>query len=635
MSFGRFPILFFILFAILQTSSWARCEWSTRGYSSPEQSGMCGNSNWCADNVPSPSGNPCYYSMLYSGETRFQRAVSCQPYYQKWSCEYDVKCCSDQRSLDSSNCERNNENWDSESGECMPDTTFKCISVSTENNVIRSMIQYIVRGHSVKEQFVLGSCIENGFCEGGGERKPFHPDENPTYAYDSCSYDSVSVRRCKFVGQNGSACNFVCPDGRNWMCRMATVSGVNIPQCPTYPWKDCADHYVPPKVNTPDNPTINDSLPISGWAQPDYSSAIEGLNEISNDLKHSLHNDKLNRYMQQQNFNVIGGYGAWEGDGIWQNTKRIDENLNSVNSNIGVTNDKLENVVVNQSTIIHKIDHDTIKVEVQSDSTKPVWVLPNWEPLVFIVDTNVQKVNDQLNEINNLVDTLVSDTPRTNKILQTISPVFDNIRNVLDTIKSNIPSPTGIVLDIADSIQAKLKPIVDVLYIDTLKVDSMVNWYDTWQPDTSIAPWVPDTLPNDSLPPIDSATYLAPFDDVYNYLDSLKREQERRDTTNDTLPLDQMAGDSVQIRNKLSSVFLTDVVVNSCFEFHMHPVVNFKIFKKNYSYDLSIVIDFADMFGWDLCELIRKIVEILTFIAIVFTTIKGYIRAFGGSNIGG
>lgn len=628
---GRIFFLFLFLF-LFQFQCFAGCSPSGTTISRNFSEANCASKNFntsiiCLGGYTS-SGSSGWCSLCENSSQAGCRNCGGHENFTGFNCWHDCYSCTDQQALDSLVCVRNNEIWDSENRKCVPDTTYHCTSVTTENGVIRSQIDYIVHDSVKKQEYVLGSCIQNDFCEGGADRS-FDPENNPTYAFDSCSYDSISTNNCKYVGQNGSACNYVCPDGRNWMCRMSVLSGINIPQCPSHPWKECADSYVPRKIDTPDNPMVIDSLPISIDTPPNFGNTIDGLNEISEQLSDMISYEKVRQYADEKKFDVIAGYGSWDGDGIWQNTKRIDENIGQVNSNLGQTNETLNNVVINQNTIIKRIQNDTIKVEVQNDSTKPVWVLPNWEPLVFAVDTNTEKLNTTLETIKNQVDTLVLDTPRTNSILSVIAEKFDSL-----SITNPLNYVTEYAQGIADSITNKLKPFLDNIVVDSVEADSLMGTFDLGTlPDVSLDTLSTDTLPFDTIP-YDSS-FFESVDSLVNFIDSLNQERLKQDTTIDTLPLDKMAGDSALIRETLSDIFLTDEVVESCFEFHMYPSVSFTIGKKTFQYDLTMVINFADLFGLDLCSFIRKIVQVLCFIVIVFTTIKGYIRAFGGSGIGG
>lgn len=625
---GRLSIFVLFLFAILQTNSFARdCipvgpNWDAFG-----SDNTCSMSNYHANHCGSNRvfvDASCEGSCVNRGYGSYERRCT-------------QTCCDVGCAYDSLVCVRNGESFDSQSCLCVPDTSYKCTSVSTENNVIRSQIDYVVHDSVVKQNYVLGSCIQNNFCEGGGERQTYTPD-NPTFAYDSCSYDSISSQRCNFAGQNGSSCRYVCPDGRNWNCRMGWVSGgVDLPQCPSKPWKDCSEQYVARPVTTPPSAIHPDSIsahnPLDGTnSGAPYDNVLSALDDISERIHQQTMLDFERQYVDEKMYDMVGGYGAFEGDGIWQNTKRIDEDLNDVNANIAETNSAINSVVINQNTIIKNLEHDTIKVEVQNDSLKPLWVLPNWKPLVFAIDTNVQKVEDKLSEVNALVDTLVSDTPRTNKILSGIAPSIGQILDNLDTLIERIPTPSSIMSGISDSIANKLKPWLDYVVVDSAEYDSLRLDFENITIPNPTLDSLSDSIEADSL--FFDTSWVAANDSLVNFLDSILHER-MKDTIPDTLPLDKLAGDSAQIRNKLNMVFLPDEVIEGCFEFHMSPVIRFSVGSKTYSYDLSMVIDFADLFGLDLCGLIRKIVEILTFIVIVFTTIKGYIRAFGGSNIGG
>lgn len=109
-------------------------------------------------------------------------------------------------------------------------------------------------------------------------------------------------------------------------------------------------------------------------------------------------------------------------------------------------------------------------------------------------------------------------------------------------------------------------------------------------------------------------------------MDTIKKELEKEKEI-DTLSLDELAGDSAAIRDSLDFIFLPSETLEQCIEFRFNTAFG------RWTYNLAI--DFADLFGLDLCDLIRKIVRLLTFLLIVITTVKGYIKAFGGGGPGG
>lgn len=116
-SLDRMLLCLLACILFLSADSWGRgCSWQTNGYTSPEISGMCSNADWCALNTPGPAA--CYYSGIATGQTRLGQSLSCQPYYQKWSCEYQTQCCTDQCAADSVNC---NGTWYPETCTCLGD----------------------------------------------------------------------------------------------------------------------------------------------------------------------------------------------------------------------------------------------------------------------------------------------------------------------------------------------------------------------------------------------------------------------------------------------------------------------------------------------------------------------------------
>jgi len=567
--------------------------------------------------------------------------------YYRWQCTGDFECssgtCQKTYYNDSTLCHTAKCRDFPQDPSCAKDTTWSCTSVSTENGVIRASIQKYLDGvASGTSTEVLGSCIENGFCEG--------EYNSSMLAMDSCSYDSISSDNCKYGGQDGSACYYVCPDGQNHMCRMAVASGGTLPSCPSKPWKACAD-----SINKKPNP--NDSYNPGSYTPPSDSLADpsddmpEGSDEtaillaIRDTLHHANEQRKYQMYVEENIYDVVAGYGIADGDGIIQNLRETNANTRATQVKTQQVATNTGNLVTGVNNLVTILENDTIKAQVvgMPDS---IYTWSASTPMVFRIDTTLERTQEIIDDIRNLTDTLVNDTPRTNTILGRVAPTLDS---ALSFIVDN--SPLGMVSsmarEFADSISAVIQPFKDYIVIDTAYVDSIERSVD----------YVTDIWGNETIVPIDSTPSLATFnpsldsvvdviangpfagfdawnDSVTAFADSVLQEriEQMKDTTKDTLPLDQSAGDSALIRDKLQDVFLPDEILYECFDFSLNHKFQFTIGTKNYSWDLKLFIDFADLFGLDLCDFIRKVVQILTFILIVFTTIKGYIRAFGGGD---
>lgn len=553
-----------------------------------------------------------------------------------WACR--AYSCDTQAEADSVKCALNPQ----AEGCRAPDTTWTCTSVFTENNVIRASVQKYVDGSPVGSSIeVLGSCRENGFCEGSYNSEQL--------ANDSCSYDSISTDKCKYGGQDGSACYYVCPDGKNHMCRMTWLGGGDhLSECPSKPWKSCADTiqrtpspsstYNPNNYNPPP-----DSLSEPSDDMPDGSQDTEILLAIRDTLHHANEQRKYQMYVEEKIYDVLGGVG---GEGILPN-------LTEINSNTRGTQLAARDAATNAANVVTAVGNlvtvmsDTLDVRLTSPES--LYVYSSATPLVFRIDTTLQRQEAIMDDIRALTDTLVSDTPRTNTILGRVVPTLDS---ALTFLVDN--SPVGMVQSMAaafaDSIQAKIQPFVDYVTVDSVAYDEAVAHVDSLG--DALAPGI---LPYDSTQGIihfetpslgdivDSIKNIAvnnPFsrferynDSVTARVDSILQERADREKHVDSIPLDSMSSDSAKIRDKLGMVFLTDEIVESCFDFHLEHEFRITVYNKTYTWDLQLLIDFADLFGLDLCELIRKIVQVLTFILIVFTTVKGYIRAFGGNGL--
>lgn len=483
----------------------------------------------------------------------------------------------------------------------------------------------------------LHSCRQNGYCEGS-----YDADQ---LSLDSCSYDSISAQNCNYGGQDGSACYYVCPDGKNHMCRMANAySGANIPECPSKPWKACADSIRRPGNPNKDYNPGNYNPPSDSLSTPagdgidDTSSDTEILLAIRDTLHHANEQRKYQMYVEENIYDAIAGYGVNADDGIIQNVRNI-------NANTRATQSATQNVVTNTAGIVTGIDNliavmtdSTLRVEIVEPESLSV-VVPS-DPILFNIDTSLVHQTQIMDDIRSLTDTLVNDTPRTSSLLAGLVPVISQLKDyIVDSLASSF----------ANAVDEKLQPFKDFVNVPQSFYDSLEV---TLSNDTSYSDF-PTLAPYDSTqslvnfnPSFDSVLnafrtdnplvneLMGNNDSVSTWLDSVLQERirEAQDTTKDTLPLDKVAGDSAEIREKLSRYFLPDEILEECFDFSLQHTFEFTVGRKTFRWDLSLLIEFADMFGLDLCSLIRTIVKIFTFILIVFTTVKGYIRAFGGGD---
>lgn len=611
-------VLALVMVLLLAVSSWSACRTGQYSYFVNNPGGCpvkCGNLGKPVNPNQGPAGTVAYGSAAcpdcYATDCRWGASAYCSfNYVYTSSCSEEEQkelICKDNPSDPSCH---------------IPDTTWTCESVYTENLVVRAQVTMKVDGVATSENTVLGSCSENGFCDG------VLPN-----TLDSCSYDSISTKNCKFGGQNGSACHYICPDGRNHLCRQAWNGGINIPECPQKPWKACADSIYkprPPKdTYNPDNYNPpSDSQATTPTDRPEMENEI--LLAIRDTLHHANEQRKYQAYVQEKQYDVIAGLGDYAGDGVLDNIKNVASNTNAVKQSV----DAVKNAVTN-------IKKDTLKVEVVNmidygdDKTDSVYVVnlnqTDYSPLVFKVDT----VAEYMGEINDLIDTLVNDTPRTNQILLQTLP---GISVKLDSLRDFFTDGTsaGFIYRNAqattNAMMAQLRPLLEVDVSDTLTwADDMAD-VDTTLPEYK--PNLADTLDGWADKFVGKSWFNKALDQAfYQDADSMMRaldsihnawEEMAKDTTKDSLPLDKMSGDSLVIRQKLSKVFLAIETQERCFDFHVETTLG--------KWAFNLFIDFADMFGFDLCAFIRMVVRLFTFIAIVLTTVKGFIRAFGGTS---
>ena len=628
---GRLLALVSVLLLCLCALSWGSCY---------EARSRWGTDNYCgASNISMCNGGTapiiCAAGWYFSYNRVFQ--IECSGYPAFGYCQLNQICCNSQAEADSVNCAMNPLS----DGCKPPDTTWTCTSVTTENGVTRASIQQYVDGTPQGQSTeVLGSCKQNGFCEG--------EYDSEMLATDSCTYQSIDSKNCNYGGQNGSACYYVCPDGQNYMCRMAQSQGL-MQECPTKPWKSCADSINRPKnPNKEYNPSSYNS-PADSLSTPSESlgpDATEAqiLEAIRDTLHHANEQRKYQTYVEENIYDAVAGYGAFADDGVVQNVRNINSNTRATQLVTGMVAANTGNMVTGINNLVTIMENDTIKAKIYSPES--LYVYSSAGPMVFRIDTTLTQQRELMQEIRDLTDTLVGDTPRTLTILQRIVPSIDtSLQRLFDA------SPAGFIQReaqaFADSMRAKIQPFYDFVELDTASIDEAIAYSDSIA--NAIAEQV--TLEQDTAPPLISwdppslgeatreiltgdSTYARLNrwnDSIVAFQDSILQER-MKDTVKDTLPLDKVAGDSALIRQKLDKVFLPDEILYECFDFHLNHTFRIQLWNKTYTWDYQILVDFADLFGFDLCDLIRKVVQILTFILIVFTTIKGYIRAFGGGD---
>ena len=489
-------------------------------------------------------------------------------------------------------------------------------SVFRENLVPWCEITKMCQGDVQEQKYVIGSCEDNGFCD--GKQQPGEP----------CITDTLNTQNCRKGGQNGSLCTYVCPDGNLYSCTIAWTPGqpAEYQQCPQQPPSSCQGPWNNNNNNNDDNndPPPLDSLP--DWPTPDSSPSGPGnssssvspevveLNALRDTLQRANQQRRLQVYYTSQIKDNIEDFGA-QFDVIQTNSVVTASRLNTSN------------------VLLTSISSDLSDISDKMDTIFPIdWKFYDLDSLPVWRDT-LSEINKSVNEVTAQIDSLRNDTTGVlGKHLPFIKSIADKLdmltgdceglecvyRPVIDTLMGKMNEAFGLDTvtpaeeqDVSDNITR----LSDSTYVDG-------NWYCIEHPDDVLCVEV-DSM--DSLPmpdTVDLRTFMQEQDSILDHIDSVLK-----DTTQDTLALDELAGDSALIREKLDFLFLPQNTIESCFEFHLNTRFG------QWAYNLAI--DFADMFGFDLCDLIRKIVRILTFILIVFTTIKGYIRAFGGGGPGG
>lgn len=157
--------LVLILLPLFVSSGWAACNSVEETW----RSAICSYSPPLPSGIECPPAFPLYisYSANYCVSSKSEN-LGGRIY------EICTMKCSGKTEADSLVCVLN----PSALGCKLPDTTYTCQSVYTENNVIRSEIQMKVDGVPVGDpRYIIDGCTANGFCE--GESKD---------GLDSCTY---------------------------------------------------------------------------------------------------------------------------------------------------------------------------------------------------------------------------------------------------------------------------------------------------------------------------------------------------------------------------------------------------------------------------------------------------------------
>lgn len=546
--------------------------------------------------------------------------------------------CTDKCSADSLACLNKGDGWkwDSENCECkeqcQDSTWYHCESVFTENNVVRSEVSQYNCDSLVSQQYLLGACGDNGFCNGKG--KP---------GLDSCSYNNPL--NCKSAGQSGSLCSYVCSDGSFRSCNIPWVPGQpsEYQNCPSSMPSGCGGRSSSSGGGSSSSAESSSSEGSSSSGGGDSSSSGGGDEdcpecEILQAIKDTLHMANVQRKVQTDyTFDIKNSVEEYIPD-----LRTIATNTNITAVRINTTNGLLEDIDSTNKRISTNLDNldlgnltatvDSIVVHVDtpSDSSSAPWVFWDLDSLPVWRDT-VSDIHRTLDSIKVEIDSLNKDTTG---IIGKYLPFLKKMSDKLDDLTGDCEGVECVLRPAIDTLVTKMR---DSFGLDTFSLEEQSdtengivrltdstyldgNWYCIEHPNDDFcveldSTQLPSIRPPDSL---DLVEFLDEQDSIMRAIDSLMK-----DTTKDTLPLDELAGDSALIREKLDFLFFPSTTLEQCFEFRMNSTLN--------GWAVNLLIDFADIFGWDFCDLIRKIVRLITFILIVFTTIKGYIKAFGGS----
>lgn len=631
-----FTVIALLLLFFFVSGSWANCI-SESDWNSRQDCSQMGNENVCG-------GNTCYLG--YCNCTSESKVCD-------WGSIHCINmvCCSSPCERDSVECLNKGEGWKwfpssnpDECGECKEDCQdslwYHCESVFTENNVIRSEVSEYNCDSLTNQRYLLGSCEDNGFCSGNG--KP---------GLDSCSYSGNL--KCKSSGQSGSLCSYVCSDGSFRSCNIAWSPGqpAEYQNCPSSMPSGCGGRSSSSQGGGSSSSGESSSSEGGSSSSGGGDSSSSGGGEedcpecgILEEILDTLHNANVQRKVQTDyTFDIKNSVEEYIPDvrTIATNTNITAVRINTTNGlleGIDSTNKRistnLENLDLGNLTAT--VDSIVVHVDTQSpdSSTPPPWIFFDLDSLPIWRDT-VSDIHRTIDSIKVEIDSLNKDTTgiigKYLPFLKKMSDKLDDmtgdcegvecvLRPAIDTLVTKMRDSFGLdslTLEEQDEVERGIVRLSDSTYVDG-------NFYCVEHPDDVLCVEVDSTELPAILPPdtFDVAMFFEEQDSLRNYIDSVLK-----DTTQDTLALDELAGDSAKIREKLDFIFLPTETVEQCFEFRLNTALG------QWTYNLAI--DFADLFGLDLCDLIRKIVRIITFILIVFTTVKGYIKAFGGGGSGG
>lgn len=396
---GLFPYwlaLGCLLFFAYGTSH-GSCSWSYRGYSSGDGAG-CGNTGWCASHASILDNFGCYGNEI---KVTYRYVTgSCQPYYQRWNCEGDLLCCTDQCSADSVQCSPPST-WNSQTCTCNPpppppcQTFYHCETYFNNGNGLGVSLgpgvgvdtnytgpgYYAMRlwavdtcdgtEHKQLLMDVPGTCDQQGYCEPGVVSCDSVPPGGGSSSSAGSSSSSYEPPNCVCLGCFGGSCMVTCSDGSNRTCTGDFANCTELKNSPE--WTECTA----PGPNSGGSSSSPGGGSSAGPSSQD--NAIDGLNALidtvhhSNELQEVGHGIMRDGIEQNKNFfdDVRGFFGGLLSQitGIFNNTDNINKNTNNINKTLNeIKNKPRDTTIVNVQGDTINIQGDTNIINIPIDS---------------------------------------------------------------------------------------------------------------------------------------------------------------------------------------------------------------------------------------------------------------------------
>lgn len=580
------PLLVFYLFA-LTYNAWGACHIVNEGANQYFQKDICRS----VDSYYScqKGSYPINLGCSICGTGTIENAVSGSYYCTNFRANY-LRCgyyshsdmahisytvCDTKAEADSVDCALSGGNWNGT--ECKIRKIFGCETIVGAGGSQWSQIDSM----GTKKGTFVGSCAENGYCSTG---------------QSSCSYDSVS---CKYNGKNGSQCFYQCSDGNALKCKGSASQSIatgGTPQtyCPSSPDSSCApntfkDFETPSYSSGGLGDSTADSIPVgeSPYGGADYGLILQAIHD-------TLHT--ANNLYRSQN------YYQWEMDSI----------LNYWGYNY------VPEMLENQENLITAVQNQNLSVEIPKDSAKDKRDSVYQDSSLSLLD----RIKNIPERINFIADSLYNDClasqanckrsmiGATMEALRFINPIADAV-DIIKMIFEDDESP-------ADSLLPENPK-------DTVTYSIPLIPYDT--NDTDVDTSTADSNRDKFFEFLDNApNLLNNVDSIKNEVDSAKKVIEKsQDSTNSVVNVDSLGKSFSEIKNDTKYSFLW--MSESCSDCY---AIRFNLDLKFIDEPVNFNLDLGNMWGVNLCAIVKEIVLLLGFVIVLLITIKSFKSAWEG-----